>query len=162
MSRASTNTNGQDVGKTPQIKNTHAISRIFWFRFLPSETRTKHLVHSRNDLGGSDPVSTFGRQNRTNTGVLYNGDVKKKHFPFRKEEGVFLTSSSRPTLRGEHARILVVAAGTFCIMSPVVTAEHPALQSSVIWATTVLSETRGLSLYRVVRGGIWSLVRLKA
>src|SRR5437667_3180 len=29
-------------------------------------------------------------------------------------------------------------------------------------ATMVLSETRGLSLYRVVRGGIRSLVRLKA
>ena len=62
-------TNGQEVGKTPQRKNTHVISKMFWFRFLPSETRTKHLAHSKRNLGGSDPVSTFGRQNRTNTGV---------------------------------------------------------------------------------------------
>jgi len=40
----------------------------------------------------------------------------------------------------------------------VATTETRALQSSVILATTVLSETRGLSLYRVVRGGIRSLV----
>jgi len=29
----------------------------------------KPLAHSKRNLGGSDPVSTFGRQNRTNTGV---------------------------------------------------------------------------------------------
>jgi hypothetical protein len=62
-------TNGQEVGKTCQRKNTRTISKVFWFRFLPSDTRTKHLAHSRNNLGGSDPVSTFGRQNRTNTRV---------------------------------------------------------------------------------------------
>src|SRR5579871_2680705 len=38
-------------------------------RFSPFRTRTKRLVHSGKKLGGSDPVSTFGRQNRTNTGV---------------------------------------------------------------------------------------------
>jgi len=62
-------TNGQEVGKTPQRKNTRPILSIFWFRFLPSETRTKHLAHSKRNLGGSDPVSTFRRQNRTNTRV---------------------------------------------------------------------------------------------
>jgi hypothetical protein len=62
-------TNGQEVGKTCQRKNTHPISKIFWFLFLPSETRTKHPAHAKRNLGGSDPVSRFGRQNRTNTGV---------------------------------------------------------------------------------------------
>jgi hypothetical protein len=62
-------TNGQEVGKICQRKNTHTNAKISWFRFLPSGTRTKHLAHSGNNLGGSDPVSTFGRQNRTNTGV---------------------------------------------------------------------------------------------
>jgi hypothetical protein len=46
-------------------------------------------------------------------GVLYNGDVKKKQLSFRKERSSFMTSSSRPRLKGEHARILVVSAGTF-------------------------------------------------
>jgi hypothetical protein len=62
-------TNGQEAGKIPQRKNTRTNAKIFWFRFLPSEMRTKHLARSRKNLGGSDPVSTFGRQNRTNTGV---------------------------------------------------------------------------------------------
>ena len=62
-------TNGQEVGKTCQRKNTRTISQIFWFRFLPSDARTKHLAHAKTNLGGSDPLSTFGRQNRTNTGV---------------------------------------------------------------------------------------------
>jgi hypothetical protein len=62
-------TNGQEVGKTFQRKSTRPISKIFWFRFLPSETRTKHPAHAKRNLGGSDPVRPFGRQNRTNTGV---------------------------------------------------------------------------------------------
>ena len=62
-------TNGQEVGKTPQRKNTRPSSIRFLFRFLPSETRTKHPAHSRKNVGGSDPVRTFGRQNRTNTRV---------------------------------------------------------------------------------------------
>jgi len=55
-------TNGQEVGKACQRKNTRTNANISWFRFLPSETRTKHLAHSKRNLGGSDPVSTFGRQ----------------------------------------------------------------------------------------------------
>jgi len=63
-------TNGQEVGKTCQRKNTRTISEKYcWFRFLPSDTRTKHLAHAKSNLGGSDPVRTFGRQNRTNTRV---------------------------------------------------------------------------------------------
>jgi hypothetical protein len=62
-------TNGQEVGKTVKEKIRAQFRKYFWFRFLPSETGTKHLAHAKTNLGGSDPVSTFGRQNRTNTGV---------------------------------------------------------------------------------------------
>jgi hypothetical protein len=62
-------TNGQEVGKTCQRKNTRPISEIFLVSFSFFRPRTKRLAHARKDLGGSDPVSTFGRQNRTNTGV---------------------------------------------------------------------------------------------
>jgi hypothetical protein len=69
LSPVSTYTKGQEVGKTCQRKNTRQLSRKCWFRFVPSETRTKHLARLRNNLGGSDRVSTFGRHNRTNTRV---------------------------------------------------------------------------------------------
>jgi hypothetical protein len=60
---------GKKSEKSVKEKIRALSQKYFWFRFLPSETRTKHLAHSKRNLGGSDPVSTFGRQNRTNTGV---------------------------------------------------------------------------------------------
>ena len=73
--------------------------------------------------GGSDPTKLLGGLAAKKRGSI-KVDVKKKHFPFRKERSVFLTSSSRPRLRGEHASILVVTAGTFRIMLLVADAEH--------------------------------------
>jgi hypothetical protein len=60
---------GKKSGKSVKEKIRARFQKYFWFRFLPSETRTKHLAHSKRNLGGSDPVSMFGRQNRTNTRV---------------------------------------------------------------------------------------------
>jgi len=60
---------GKKSGKPVKEKNTRTTSKSFWFRFLPSDTRTKHLAPSERNFGGSDPVSTFGRQNRTNPRV---------------------------------------------------------------------------------------------
>ena len=65
-----------------------------------------------HDGGGSDPTGSV-THGASKGGVLYKGDVKKKQLSFRKERSIFLTSSSRPRLESEHARILVVSAGTF-------------------------------------------------
>jgi len=109
------------------------------------KTRLRSSCEAERPHGHRDAPCVKGRGS-------INGDVKKKTLPLRKGGAFFLTSSSRPRLRGEHASILVVTVGTFRIMLLVATTETRALQSSVILATKVLSETRGLSLYRVVRG----------
>ena len=109
--RPSIYTNGQEVGKTPQRKNTHAISEIFWFRFLPSDRGQNTWRIQKRNLGGSDPVSTFGRQNRTNTGVapaqikvfvrgLFSGEILLSHslLEFCFEGWVNAT----PMFSGEH------------------------------------------------------------
>src|SRR6266436_715305 len=88
------------------------------------------------------------------------GDVKKKHFSLRRKGTKFLTSRSGPATAIRSAASL----GIFLFMLLVAPAGILAPASSVvaIRPTMVLSETRGLSLYWVVRGGIRSLVRLKA
>jgi hypothetical protein len=60
---------GKKSGKPIKEKIRARFQKYCWFRFLPSDTRRKHLAHSKRNLGGSDAVSTFGRQNRTNTRV---------------------------------------------------------------------------------------------
>jgi len=60
---------GKKSGKPVKEKIRGLFQKYLWFPFLPSETRTKHLAHAKRNLGGSDPVRTFGRQNRTNTRV---------------------------------------------------------------------------------------------
>jgi hypothetical protein len=60
---------GKKSEKSVKEKIRALFQKYLWFRFLPSDTRKKHLVHARTNLGGSDPVSPFGRRNRTNTRV---------------------------------------------------------------------------------------------
>ncbi len=83
-------TNGQEVGKTCQRKNTRAISQIFLVSFSPFRHADETPGAFKRNLGGSDPVSTFGRQNRTNTGVA----------PAQIE--VFVRVNETPVFRGEH------------------------------------------------------------
>src|SRR5437016_14209257 len=56
--------------------------------------RAKHRKESPRRL--ERPQASLWPRNRVQKWGSMNGDVKKKHFSFRKERSVFLTSSSRP------------------------------------------------------------------
>jgi hypothetical protein len=60
---------GKKSGKPVKEKIRARFQKILLVTFSSFRDATKRLAHSKRNLGGSDPVSTFGRQNRTNTGV---------------------------------------------------------------------------------------------
>jgi len=59
---------GKKSGK-PVKEKTRADFKIFLVSFSPLRHAGEALGAFKRNLGGSDPVGTFGRQNRTNTGV---------------------------------------------------------------------------------------------